>query len=983
MVLVGVLGPVVLRGADGAPVPLGSGRQRRLLAALALHAGTEVDRAELAELVWTDGQPADPVAALQTNVARLRRLLPAEVTIATGPRGYRLQVAAEAVDAGRFDAHLGTAAATADPGRRLGELDAALALWRGRPFPEVDHPAAGPEVTRLTGLHDAAREDRAAALLATGRAADAAAAAAALVAADPLRERAVAVLIRALVAAGRPAEALAAFARLRAELADQLGADPSPELQRLHEQVLRQELPAAPAAPRPGLPISSFVGRQEDLARVGAALARCRVVTLCGPGGVGKTRLARHAAAAAADRYADGVLVVELAGATPEAVPAMVAGALRMADSGPGSLVTRVVEVLAVRRQLLVLDDCEHVLDAIAALVEAIAVGAPRVDVLATSREALRVDGEQVLPVGPLPGGPAVALLTDRIRALDPEAVGTAGVSAADTAMLEQICDRLDRLPLALELAAARVPAIGITGLLGVLDDPLDALGRGRRTAAPRHRSLRELVEWSYGLLDEPARQLFVRLGVFAGPVEPAAVAAVCGDARPLPDLVDRSLVLRQDGVPVRYGMLDTLRAFGRARLATDPGAAALRARHATWAVELVADTGAARSRPDEAAAVGRFDAHLPDIARAHAWLCAHGPLEDLLRLGLGCAELAHQRARADLARLVDDALVAAGCEPGGEADGDAAIALHPLLPRLLGLSAAPLWQRGDLDAAERRCRRALTLAARLGDPLSGRDAAWVLSNVCCFRGSTTAALDWGERAAGLAAAAQDEATLQVAHVDMTIIAAYAGDQARAAAHEETATTLAERMGSPLALGWAAYAAGERRAEAGEPGAVELLERAMALAEQVDAAFLAGVARHTLLTTAARADDPQHALSRFGPLLDTWHGLGAWRQLWVAVRALAEALSRRGRHADAAVLLGALRATSRAGAEFGADSARVRTVEAAARTALGPRYPSSPRTAPPSATPRPSPSLAHSLPAGHHRRDERNRGSDAAQSRCR
>jgi predicted ATPase/DNA-binding SARP family transcriptional activator len=919
VLLVGVLGPVVLQGADGVPVPVGSGRQRRLLAALALHPGVDVDRDLLVELVWGDEQPADPVAALHTCVARLRRVLPSPVSITTGPRGYRLEAPPGALDSLRLGTHLDAAAAV-DPGRRLAELDAGLRLWRGRPFAELDHPAVGPEATRLTGLHARAQEDRAVALLELGRAADAAAAAAALVAAEPLREHAVAVLIRALVAAGRPAEALQAFARLRAELAEQLGTEPSPELRRLHGQVLRQELAPAPSAPRPAVPISSFVGREADLARVGAVLARHRVVTLCGPGGVGKTRLARHVAAAVADRYADGALTVELAATGPDAVPAVLAAALGVSEAGPGSLGARIVEVLAVRHQLLVLDDCEHVLDAVAPLVEAVALGAPRVDLLVTSREALRVDGERVVPVAPLVGAPAVALLADRVRALDPDAV-----TDTDATVLEQICGRLDGLPLALELAAARVPALGLAGLLGALDDPLTALGQGRRTAAPRHRSLRDVVEWSYGLLDERARELFVRLAVFAGPVEPAAVAAVCGDARALPDLVDRSLVLRQGSEPVTYGMLDTLRAVGRARLATDPGAATLRARHAAWVVGLAADTAAARARPDEAAAVRRFDAHRTDIERAHAWLCQHGPLEDLLRLGLVCAELGHQRVRADLVRLVEEALAAAGCDPDAPepATGTSAtgITVHPLLPRLLGLSAVPVWQRGDLDGARRRARGALTLAERAGEPAAGRDGWEVLSNVAVFAGNLDGALACGDRAIALSRAAGDGTTGLMALVDCTLAAAYAGDQSRSAGYESAAVRLAER-----------------RAEAGDPAAAGLLAEAVVLAEQVDAVFLAGVARHTLLTAAARADDPERALSRFGPLLDTWHAMGAWTQLWIAMRALAEALSRRGRHADAAVLLGAVRASARGGAESGADSARVQAIEAAARDALGPRF---------------------------------------------
>ncbi|MBW0091779.1 winged helix-turn-helix domain-containing protein [Pseudonocardia sp. KRD-184] len=895
---VGVLGPLLVLAADAVPVPVPSGRQRRLLTALALHAGADVGVDVLADLVWGDDQPADPDGALQTNVARLRRLLPPGVRVTTGPRCYRLDAPVDAVVfAGLLER----------PTVSLADLDAALALWRGRPYAELDDP--GPAAARLVALHSAAAARRADALLAAGRSDDAVAAAAALLAVEPLHEGAAATLMRAQAAGGRPAEALRVYARFRAELAEQLGADPSPELARLHERLLRDG-----ERPRPALPVSAFLGRDADVTRAAAMLTEHRLVTLCGPGGVGKTRLARHVAASLADRFDDGALLVDLVPATPDTVAGTVAAALRLA-AGDG-LRARIVEVLATRRQLLVLDNCEHVADPVAALVEAVVAGAPGVVVLATSREALRADGEHVLPLAPLAPAPAAALLVDRIGAADPVAV-------PDPEQVAVVCARLDGLPLALELAAARVGAVGLPGLLAALDDPLDALGRGRRTAPLRHRSLRDVVEWSYGLLDDDERTLFVRLGVFAGAVEAGAVAAVCGDARVLPDLVDRSLVRRRDGDPVTFGMLETLRAFCRSLLATDPGFAALQARHAAWVVALAVDTLAARSRPDEAAAVRRFDAHLADIGRAHAWLCTAGPTEDLLRLAHVCAELGYQRARADLAALAEDALAVAGTA-------------HPLVPRVLALTAMPLWQRGDLRGARERCVRALGIADRLGDALLGGEAHDGLANVALAEGDLVGAAVHAGRSADLAAAADDDVTRVMALCDLAITAAYAGDDATAGRHEEACTALASRMGSPLALGWAAYAAGERRAESGQDGAAEHLERAVALAEEVDAAFLAGVARHTLLTTAARAGARSPA--SFAPLLDAWIGMGAWTQLWVAMRALAEVLSRHGRHRDATVLLGALRASPRAGREYGADAGRVLAVEDAARTALGEGY---------------------------------------------
>lgn len=917
--LLRVLGPVGLHGADGCPVRLGSARQRRLLAALVLHGGAPVACDVLAELVWGDDLPADPDAALHTYVARLRRVLPAGLRIRTGTHAYVLEADRGTTDVDVFTSLLERAPAD------LETLEAALGLWRGRPFADLDHPAVDAEAARLTGLRTAAAERQVGMLLAAGRAADAVSAAEALVTADPLRESATALLMRALLAAGRPGEAARAFAALRTALADELGLDPSAEVVRLHEQVLR-----GPSPRRPALPLSSFVGRDADVARVAALLGERRIVTLCGPGGVGKSRLARHAAAAVAGRYPDGVVLVGLGDVGPSRVEPAVAAALRLAEAGATSLAERIVEVLAVHRQLLLLDDCDHVAEPVAALVEAVAGGAPGVDVLVTAREPLRADGEQVLPVAPLAEEPAAALLADRIRAADPASTP----AAADTELLARICRRLDGLPLALELAAARAPALGLPALLTALDEPLGVLTSGRRTAARRHRSLREVVEWSYGLLDPAERDLFVRLGVFAGSVEPAAVAAVCGDASRLPDLVHRSLVVRRDGQPVTYGMLDTLRAFCRSRLDGEPLATDLRTRHAAWAAALATDVAASGHRPDQAAAVRRFDAHLPDLRRAHSWLCRCGPPEQLLQLGLVFADLGYLRARADLVRMADEALLAAGCDPGAD-PGAPVGTVHPLAPLLLGATVAAAWQRGDLDGAERRGLRAVALADAIGDPSAGRLAVEGLANVAMFRGDLPRARRLCAEAAAASAAAGDDALRLMAVVDLTIMAAYGQDDAAAAEHEREALALAADLGSPVARAWAEYAAGERRAECGDRDAAPHLERAVALAEEVDAVFVAGVARHTLLTTAARADSGPAAVERFGPLLDTWHGIGAWTQLWIAVRALAEVLSRNGRHADVARLLGALRSSARATQVYGADSERIDRVVAAARQALG------------------------------------------------
>ena len=360
------------------------------------------------------------------------------------------------------------------------------------------------------------------------------------------------------------------------------------------------------------------------LPRVAALLDSCRIVTVCGPGGVGKSRLVRHVAHAVAERYDDGVIWVDFSSMRdPADVPGALAAELRLNALVGDTLVARIVEVLAVRQQLVVFDTCEHLIEAVAALVESIGVAADRVDLLLTSREPLRADGEHVLTLAPLDESGAVALLIDRIQSTAPGWVS----QAEDVALVAEIAQRVDRLPLALELAAARVPVMGLRGLRDALEQPYEVLYQGRRTATERHRSLTDVVDWSYRLLTPRQRDLFTRLAVFAGQVEWDAIQKVCrgGDENSpefsdLADLVDRSLVTVHLGDPTTYGMLDTLRAFGRRQL-PEPAIGALRSQHCDWALALADDTYAGEVTPHQGSARRRFDAHLAEIRHAHAFL--------------------------------------------------------------------------------------------------------------------------------------------------------------------------------------------------------------------------------------------------------------------------------------------------------------------------------------------------------------------------
>jgi predicted ATPase/DNA-binding SARP family transcriptional activator len=555
----GILGTTLV---DGRPAPVAGPRLRALLAMLLLDAGRVVPVERLIDGLYGEQPPAGAVNAVQSQVSRLRQALPVE----HDGSGYRLAVDPDEVDAHRFtrlaaDGHRALAAGDREAAAAL--LREALGLWRGEALADVrSAPFAAAPAGRLTELRRQAVEDRIEAELPAAPITELRD----LVAADPLREHTWALLMRALVAAGRPAEALTAFDEARRLLADELGADPSAELTAVHAEVLR-----GPATrTRHGVPaqLTSFIGRDDDLRLVAKALTETRLVTLHGPGGAGKTRLA----AETAGQHDGDVCFVELAAAGPADVPGTVLDALGLRDAGlrdrnaaaRPAAADRLVTALAGRELLLVLDNCEHVIGAAAALTARLLARCPGVRVLATSREPLGLTGEVRRPVSGLGEQAAVRLFADRAAdvapgfTLTPENADAAG----------RICRTLDGLPLAVELAAARLPVLAPAELAERVGDRFGLLSRGSRTAAERHRTLRAVVAWSWDLLTEPERRLARRFTVFRGGAGLAAVEAVCGlgadTVDVLADLVAKSLIERDGG---RFRMLATIHAFCAERL--------------------------------------------------------------------------------------------------------------------------------------------------------------------------------------------------------------------------------------------------------------------------------------------------------------------------------------------------------------------------------------------------------------------------------
>jgi predicted ATPase/DNA-binding SARP family transcriptional activator len=645
-VRIGLLGPLEVADGAGRPVEVGGARLRTLLILLTLEAGRVVSAERLVDGVWGDDPPSGAPNALQSLISRLRRTVPGLV-IESHPAGYRLVLdgsGRDTVDIVEFDrlaAH-GQALLPDDPAGAADAFAAALSLWRGHPLADVaEADFARGQVSRLTERHLGVVEDHVEARLTLGR--TDAAELEALVAAYPLRERLRGQYMRALYAAGRQAEALATFEDARRTLAEELGVDPSPELRAAHLAVLR----GAPSGPRPKARtnlrtrLTSFIGREEEIDRVAKLLKKNRLVTLTGPGGAGKTRLAVESADRLTERIPGGVWLAELApvGDAAEVPQALLAalglreralmGNMRATAPAVADPVGRLVAALAGERLLIVLDNCEHLIDACARLADRLLADCPGVRILATSREALGITGETLWPVPPLafPDGeppgpledvltyPAVRLLAERGAAVRP------GFTVdADRDAVLAICRRLDGMPLAIELAAARLRTMTPAQIADRLDDRFRLLTGGSRTALPRHQTLRAVVDWSWDLLDEPEHVLLRRMSVFAGGATLESIEEVCGcdvfDA--LIGLVEKSLVI-VDGTG-RYRMLETIRAYSAGRLSQAGEARHIRRAHAHHFLELAETAEPLLRTREQMEWLGRLSAEYDNLHSALRW---------------------------------------------------------------------------------------------------------------------------------------------------------------------------------------------------------------------------------------------------------------------------------------------------------------------------------------------------------------------------
>ncbi|WP_336212346.1 BTAD domain-containing putative transcriptional regulator [Nonomuraea sp. LPB2021202275-12-8] len=606
----GVLGPLAVWTDAGELVTIPGLKVRALLADLLVHEGHPVSADRLVEDLWGGEPPGNPAGALQVRVSQLRKALEdaepggKNLVVSKAP-GYLLQAAD--VDAVRFADLLARAEAAGNPSSRAGLLADALALWRGpayADFADEEHTRGAVlrlEEQRLTALelHAEARLELGEHGLLVGELGD-------LVARHPLRERLRAAHMRALYRAGRQSEALAAYAGLRDQLAEELGLDPGPELVALHQAILGQDpelsLPAERPATNLPAPVSKLIGREEALAEVRSLLEAERLVTLTGIGGVGKTRLALETASRLLDDLPDGVWLVELAPLdrrTASPAEAVMAALQIRQDTDTASPADRLAVALRARRMLLVLDNCEHVVEQAAELAELLLRAVPGLRILATSREPLSVDGEVLWAVPPLavPGSTDLASMagSDAVRLFVTRAAASArgfALEAANAQAVAQVCRRLDGIPLALELAATRVRLLGVHGVEARLDDRFRLLASGQRGAPQRQQTLMAVIDWSWELLTEPERVALRRLAVHADGCTLEAAEAVCASAGMdvldvldvLARLVDRSLVVVAESTAgVRYRLLESVAEYCLAKLADAGELDTVRHAHAAY----------------------------------------------------------------------------------------------------------------------------------------------------------------------------------------------------------------------------------------------------------------------------------------------------------------------------------------------------------------------------------------------------------------
>ena len=783
-----ILGPLEVE-ADGPPLTVKGRKPRALLALLLLHRNELVTPDLLIEDLWGEKAPATAANTLQVYVSQVRKIVADRLTTEGG--SYRLRVEPDELDAERFE-RLAEEGAAALGRRAYGDaaelLQEALALWRGQALADLRYDSfVQGEIARLDELRLAATENRIEAELWLGRHDQVIGELEALVVEHPLRERLRGLLMLALYRTGRQADALEAYRTARQALLDELGLEPGPELRELEQAILRQDESLSrrplPAGNVP-VPVSTMVGRRRELDEVTSALkGDTRAITLTGPGGSGKTRLAIETANALAEDFTDGAFFVALDAIRDEALlmPA-IAEALGVRESGERPLRESLSERLAGRQALVVLDNFEQIVEA-APIVAQLLESAPGLTFLVTSRAALRISGEREYPVDPLDLNDAVALFVDRAQGGDLRF----RLTEANRGAVEEICARLDYLPLALELAAAKTKLLPPEAMLALLDERFELLGRGARDLPDRHQALRDTIAWSYDLLGADEKELFARLGVFGGGFTLESAVAVCDVSLDgIATLIDESLLERDAG---RMRMLETIREYALEQLAQDEQSEYVRRRHAEHFLKLANSEPV----PDQAAWLAQIDAERDNLRGALDWSIELREASLALRLAAALWEYWWVRGYLAEGRAWLEQALAVGRSAPPE-----------LRARALHAAGSLATRQGDYEWAAALFEQSLALSEELGDPSGTARSLLSLGTVAAEQGDQERAMELSERAAELYQETDDRRGHALAISNLGGIALERGEYEKASELSQLAYALFETLedseGMALAL---------------------------------------------------------------------------------------------------------------------------------------------------------------------------------------
>lgn len=878
-----MLGPI--QGlVEGRPVDIGGPTQRRLLASLvAAQPGQVVSVTALLDDLWGEDPPPSGPASIQSYVSRLRRVLGPGVIETVAP-GYRLGTEGVSVDSTLFQEI--SSSLPVEPAARLEGIDSALRLWAGPPFEDFDHVDFASR--RLNELRYDLEEDRARLLAGLGRHSEAVAAMERITSVEPLRESAWVTLGVTLASMGRQADAVRALDRYRSKLAD-IGLEPGPGFAAAENQVFetRAEIPS-PRAPliRPG---TTFVGRASEADELRLMLEGSRLVSIVGPPGMGKTRIALEVLS---DWTSTRVAFVRLESLRDDReVASSVLGALGGETRGDPTE-SIVAQLAKGEPHLLVLDNAEHVIDATADLVSAVMeLGDTRI--LVTSREPLNTPGETVLSLGPLDPESAIELFRARARSLD------AGFEA-QPATLDMLCEELDYMPLAIEMAAARTKALPAEEILTRLSRRFGLLDKPLRGAAERHRSLDALVEWSYELLEPRGQRVFERLSVVAGTFDMNLATAVAGFGEVEPDqvpgllanLVERSLVART--ATGSFRLLRVLKSYAEKRLAGSPDEAEAKSLHSRSLAELAVEIGDGLATSDETYWVARANAAVEDLALALSWANESGDMNTAQAILEGLFDWFYHRQPPAIIGWGDQVLVAAG---GHDAEAVAS-----------AWASLAAMKRGEIETA-----KDLAAAGTQIDGAVSRFGWFMTGEVAFYENRLSDAIDAYRKQRLRASLLDDRIGVIDAMAGEALTLASQGDNRQAAEIANDLAFMAAEAGAPTYRAFSDYAIAVAIAESDTDRTRQLLENAADLASSVNNQFIEALAKSALGSLAFRQDRTEEATVLLHAAMDTLESLRLPAYQWAVVQYLAGIIAEGGDSDTAGVLLAAARNAGRFG----------------------------------------------------------------------